>query len=241
MPPTSVGNGSPNRPMPAIWSSTTSSSAPPGPSPPPGGHHLLGEARTILRNSSCSGVSSRSIGTPLWDGTARCGVSWATRPCYRPRSDRGHTRDRAGPGRRRGGPRCGRRPARPAGRGPRAGAGGGRLLEHRAVEELAGGVAGLDQAVGVADQAVAGAQVALALVGLGAEAERGGHLDQPGAGAQGAGWPAEASRMRPSGCSRPARAVTKSSSPPSRATRRSSRLRIRAGPAPPRPGCGRRP
>src|SRR3712207_1796010 len=74
MPSTSVGNGSPNRPMPAIWSSTTGSSAPARSiASALGATTPSAKARTILRNSSCSGVSSRSIGTPLWDGTARCG------------------------------------------------------------------------------------------------------------------------------------------------------------------------
>src|SRR5918995_4920253 len=74
MPPTSSGNGSPNRPMPAIWSSTTGSSAPARSiASARGATTSSAKARTILRNSSCSGVSSRSIGTPSWGGTARVG------------------------------------------------------------------------------------------------------------------------------------------------------------------------
>src|SRR5215217_1612608 len=184
MPPTSSGNGSPNRPMAAIWSRTTGSSrSSRSIASARGATTSSAKARTILRNSSCSGVSSRSIGTPLWDGTARSGASWAT------------------PAMLTAVPLPGVVLQREQGQvvvvavdqldqlveGGGQGLGGGRLLEHRAVQELAGGVAGLDQAVGVADQAVAGAQVALALVGLSAEAEGGGHLDQAGAGAEGGG------------------------------------------------------
>src|SRR5215207_6522878 len=179
MPPTSSGNGSPNRPMPAIWSSTTGSRA-------PARSIASAKARTILRNSSCSGVSSRSIGTPLWDGTARSGASWATPamltavplPGVVLQREQGQVVVVAAVG-----VTVDQLDQLVEGGGQ--GLGGGRLLEHRAVQELAGRVAGLDQAVGVADQAVAWAQVALALVGLGAEAEGGGHLDQAGAGAEG--------------------------------------------------------
>src|SRR5829696_7309914 len=68
MPPTSSGNGSPNRPMPAIWSSTAGSSlASRSIASARGATTSSAKARTILRNSSCSGDSSTSIGTPLWD------------------------------------------------------------------------------------------------------------------------------------------------------------------------------
>src|SRR6266508_639637 len=55
------------------------------------------------------------------------------------------------------------------GLGQRPGRGG--LLEPGPVDELPGGVAGLDQAVGVADEPLAPTQQPVALVGLGAEAE----------------------------------------------------------------------
>src|SRR5215217_2339917 len=189
MPPTSSGNGSPNRPMAAIWSRTTGSSrSSRSIASARGATTSSAKARTILRNSSCSGVSSRSIGTPLWDGTARSGASWATPamltavplPGVVLQREQGQVVVVAAVG-----VTVDQLDQLVEGGGQ--GLGGGRLLEHRAVQELAGGVAGLDQAVGVADQAVAGAQVALALVGLGAEAEGGGHLDQAGAGAQGGG------------------------------------------------------
>src|SRR5918994_6292971 len=187
MPPTSSGNGSPNRPMPAIWSSAAGSRAPARSiSSARGATTSSAKARTILRNSSCSGLSSRSIGTPLvgWNGQGRARLvgdlamlSAAPLPGVVLEAEEGQVVVVAAlsvP--------VDQLDQLVEGRGQRLG--GDRLLEHRPVEELAGGVAGLDQAVGVADQPVAGAQVALALVGLGAEAEGGGHLDQPRTGAQ---------------------------------------------------------
>src|SRR5918996_467842 len=190
MPPTSSGNGSPNRPMAAIWSRTSGSSSPARSiASARGATTSSAKARTILRNSSCSGVSSRSMSAPGW---------WAALlGPWLPRA-RGHARGSMLTRR----PAAGAEAAAPAGSSPwvvleaeqgqvvvvaalgvpvdqrdqaieRAGQRpcGGDLLEAGAVDELPGGVARLDQAVGVADQPLALAELALALVGLGAEAE----------------------------------------------------------------------
>src|SRR4029450_10195476 len=176
MPPTSSGNGSPNRPMPAIWSRTTGSSAPARSiASALGATTSSAKARTILRNSSCSGVSSRSIGTPLWDGTARSGafvgdpamLTAVPLPGVVLQREQGQVVVVAAVG-----VAVDQLDQLVEGRGKRLG--GGRLFEHRAVQELAGGVAGLDPAVGGTNQA-----------GGGGGGARGAAVDRAGAGAGG--------------------------------------------------------
>src|SRR5919201_6135114 len=179
MPPSSSGNGRPNRPSSAIWSSTSGSSRSArsiasalGPTT------ASANCRTILRNSSCSGDSSTSMrgslapAAPWW---ARVGRTPHGRPAGPMlagalgvvlEAEQGEVVVVAAAGV----PvdqldqvveRLGERAFRH------------HLLEPGPVEELPGLVARLHQAVGVADQALAGAELALVLGGLGAEPERG--------------------------------------------------------------------
>src|SRR6266498_3080460 len=93
MPPYSSGNGSPNSPMPAIWSRTSSSSSSArSMASALGATTVWANSWTILRNSSCSGVSVKSIPAPSWGGVV-AGAPGARRHASRPR--RGPCRDPA--------------------------------------------------------------------------------------------------------------------------------------------------
>src|SRR6266540_1854556 len=87
MPPYSSGKGSPNRPIPAIWSRTSSSSSSArSMASARGATTVWANSWTILRNSSCSGVSVKSIPAPSWGGVV-AGASGARRHASRPRRD----------------------------------------------------------------------------------------------------------------------------------------------------------